>query len=44
MEQHTLKIINKCWNIKISFYSEASGCQSFNLYLNAFYVFNALLN
>jgi len=36
MEQRTLKIINHCWNIKISFYFESSGGQSFNMCLNVF--------
>jgi hypothetical protein len=38
MEHHALKIINKCRNIKISFYLETFGGQSFNLYLNAVFL------
>jgi hypothetical protein len=34
MGQHALKLMNNCWNIKISYYLETSGGQSFNLYLN----------
>jgi hypothetical protein len=40
MEHHALKIINKCRNIKISFYLETFGGQSFNLYLNAVLFFS----
>jgi len=44
MEECDLKILNKCWNIKISFYLETSGGQTFNLYLNAVYFINTSLN
>jgi len=40
MEQHTLKIVNSCWNIKITFYLETSGGQNLNLYLNVVHFFN----
>jgi hypothetical protein len=39
VEQRSLKIIDKCWNIKISLYLETSGGQSFDLYLNAVYFY-----
>ncbi len=44
MEQNALKVINKCWNDKISFYFETTGGQSINLYLNAVYFFNTREN
>ncbi len=44
MEQHTLKIINNGWNMKISFYLETSGGKSFNLNLNAVYFFDTRSN
>ncbi len=44
MEQHTLKIINNHWNIKIFFYLETFGGQSFNPYLNAVYFFKTRLH
>ncbi len=36
MEQHTLRIINKCLNANVYSYLETSGGQSSNLYLNVF--------
>jgi len=44
MEKPTLKIINYCWHIKMSFYLETSGGQSLNLYLNALYFLNTRSN
>ncbi len=44
MVGRALKIINKCWNIKISFYLETSDGQRFNLNFNAVYFFNTKLN
>ncbi len=38
------EIFKFCWNIKISFYLETSGGQIFDLYLNAVYFFNTILN
>jgi hypothetical protein len=34
MEGHALKNVNNCLNANIYSYSEISGYQSFNLYLN----------
>jgi len=39
-----LNIINNHWNIKISFYLETSGGQSFNLYSGVVYFYNTKLN
>jgi hypothetical protein len=44
MEQHALKNVNNCWKSNISFYSETSGGQNYNMYLNAVYFFNASVN
>jgi hypothetical protein len=40
LEQHALKNVNNCWNIKITFYLEASGGQYSNLYINVVHFFN----
>jgi hypothetical protein len=37
LEQGTLKIVINCWNIKIIFYLEASGVQSFSQFLDVVY-------
>ncbi len=34
MEQHILRIVNKCFNTNIYSYLETSGGQSYNPYLN----------
>ncbi len=44
IEYYALKIIYKCWNIKISFYSETSGGQSFYLHLNVVYFRNNIFH
>ncbi len=41
MEQHALKNVNNCLNINIYSYLETSGGQSYHLYLNIVYFFNA---
>ncbi len=44
MEQCALKDVNNCLNANIYSYLEASGGQSFNLYLNALHFFNTSVN
>jgi hypothetical protein len=44
MEQRALKSINSCLNINIYSYSDTSGGQSLNLYLNVAYFFNTSVN
>ncbi len=44
MEQHALKIVNSCWNIKITFYLVPSSGQRLDLYLNAVYILNTTEN
>jgi hypothetical protein len=39
MEQHTLKHVNNCLNINIYSYLETSGGKSYNLFLNALFIF-----
>jgi hypothetical protein len=39
MKQRTSKIVNNCFNTNIYSYSETSGGQSLNQYLNAVYFF-----
>jgi hypothetical protein len=43
VEQHSLKIIDKYLNIKVTFYSETSGGQSFNLCSKSVNFFNTRL-
>jgi hypothetical protein len=44
MEEHALNIVNNCSNTKIYSYLEASGGQSYNLYLNVVHFLNTSLN
>jgi len=44
MEEHTLKIVNNCWNTNIYSYLETSGGQTSNLYLNVVHFFNTSVN
>ena len=44
IEQQTLKNVTNCFNTNIYSYSETSGGQSLNKYLNVIYFFNASAN
>jgi hypothetical protein len=44
MEQHTLKNVNNCLITNIYSYSDTSGGQSSNLYLNVVHFFNTSVN
>ncbi len=44
MDQHALKIVSNCLNTNIYSYLEASGGQSYYLYLNVVYFFNTSVN
>ncbi len=44
MEQHALKNVNNCLITNIYSYSDTSGGQSSNLYLNAVHFFNTSVN
>jgi hypothetical protein len=44
MEQHALKSLNNCLNTNTNSYLEASGGQSFNLFLNVVHFFNNTVN
>jgi hypothetical protein len=44
MEQHALKNVSNCLNTNIYSYLEASGGQSYNLYLNVVHFINTSVN
>ncbi len=44
MEQHSLKIVNNCFNTNIYPYLETSGSQNSILYLNVVHFFNTNVN
>ncbi len=44
MEERILKIVNNYLNTNIYSYSETSGGQSSNLYLNVVHFFNTIVN
>jgi len=44
IEQRALKNVNNCFNTNIHSYSETSGVQSSNIYLNVVHFFNTSVN